>query len=177
MLEKGGKIDTLGVGERWNTAKSDEVVGAVYKLVAVQKSKACHPKIKISENFEKITNPGRKRVWRVYNQENHAIADLLTMEDEDPNLINEFTYIDPQKTWKNNAFIGNHFKELQELVMMDGKRIVESQSLDTIRLYVKEQLDNEIWSAEQRFENPHEHYLDMSQRYYNMKLQLLEENK
>ena len=177
ILEQGGKIDSFGVGERLITAKSDPVFGAVYKLVAVQKGKACQPKIKISENFEKITNPGRKRVWRVYNRENYAIADLLTMEDEDPNALNDFTFIDPRKPWKNNIFVGCDFKELQEQVMMNGNRIVESPSLDDIRFYVKEQLDNEIWSSEQRFENPHVHYLHMSNRYYNMKLQLLEENK
>ncbi len=177
ILEQGGKIDSFGVGERLITAKSDPVFGAVYKLVAVQKGKACQSKIKISETFEKITNPGRKRVWRVYDHSGHAVADLLTMQHEEPDFSEEYAYVDPQKPWKNNSFADCTVKELQKPVMLDGKRIAESPDLEEIRAYVKEQLEHEIWSSEQRFENPHVHYLDMSREYYDLKLQLLEENR
>ncbi len=177
ILDQGGKIDSFGVGERLITAKSDPVFAAVYKLVAVQKGKACQSKIKISETFEKITNPGRKRVWRVYDGDNHAVADLLTMLDEEPDFTQKYEYVDPQKPWKKNTFEGCTIKELQEPVMIDGKRVKDSPSLIEIRNYVKDQLKHEIWSSEQRFENPHVHYLDMSKRYYDLKLQLLEENK
>lgn len=86
LLEQGACIDSFGVGERLITAKSDPVFGAVYKLAAVYKNEACRPKIKISETFEKITNPGRKRLFRVYDKQGHAIADLITMVDETPDF-------------------------------------------------------------------------------------------
>ncbi len=177
ILDQGGKIDSFGVGERLITAKSDPVFGAVYKIVSVEKNKACQPKIKISETFEKITNPGRKKIWRVFDSEQQSICDLITMEDEDPNSSSEFQYINPNKPWKINTFVGCTFRELQSPFMINGKITVELPSLTKIRSYVRKQLDNEIWQSEQRFENPHVHYLDMSVRYYEMKLKLLEENK
>lgn len=99
------------------------------------------------------------------------------MLDEEPDFTQKYEYVDPQKPWKKNAFEGCTIKELQEPVMIDDKRVKDSPSLIEIRNYVKNQLKYEIWSSEQRFENPHVHYLDMSKRYYDLKLQLLEENK
>ena len=147
--------------------------GAVYKLVAVHKNKICFPKIKVSETFEKITNPGKKRVWRVYNKQGYAVADLLTMADEIPDFSGEYYYIDPQKPWKSAAFTECTVREMQETVMINGKRVKASPSLEDIRNYVRRQLDTEVWPVEQRFENPHIHYLDMSPEYYKMKMELL----
>ena len=175
ILTQGGCVDSFGIGECLITAKSDPIFGAVYKLVAIQKNKACRPTIKISETFEKITNPGRKRIWRVYDATGHAIADLITHIDETPDFSSDYSYIDPQKPWKNAVFSDCTVKELQELVMENGKRVKNSPPLSEIRQYVKRQLDNEIWAEEQRFENPHRHYLDMSPNYYKMKMELLEE--
>lgn len=173
ILEQGGCIDSFGVGERLITAKSDPVFGAVYKLVAVHKDKVCCPKIKVSETFEKITNPGRKRIWRVYNKNGYAVADLITMADEVPDFSSEYSYIDPQKPWKSAAFSDCTVREMQETVMKNGKRVKPSPSLENIRNYVKQQLETEVWPEEQRFENPHIHYLDMSPEYYKMKMELL----
>lgn len=173
ILGQGGCIDSFGVGERLITAKSDPVFGAVYKLVAVHKDKVCSPKIKVSETFEKITNPGRKRLWRIYNRQGYAIADLLTMADEVPDFSGEYSYIDPQKPWKSAAFSDCTVREMQETVMVSGKRVKPSPSLKDIRGYVKRQLETEVWPEEQRFENPHNHYLDMSLEYYKMKMGLL----
>ena len=177
ILEQGGCVDSFGVGERLITAKSDPVFGAVYKLVAVHKDKAIIPKIKISETFEKITNPGRKRAWRVYDKTGHAIADLLTLHDEDPRESAEFPFVDTQRPWKKMSFKDCTFRELQELVLEKGKRLHPSPSLEEIRRYVRKQLDHEIWPEEQRFSNPHMHFLDMSPRYYAMKMALLEDVK
>ncbi len=177
ILDQGGCIDSFGVGERLITAKSDPVFGAVYKLVAVHTDKACLPKIKVSETFEKITNPGWKKIWRVYDQEGKAIADLMTMHEEDPRTMTSVEFVDPQKPWKKQVFENCTFKELQETVMKDGKRLTQPKALKEIRDYVKNQLDNEIWESELRFENPHVHYLDMSPAYYQMKLALLEDSK
>ena len=173
ILNQGGCVNSFGVGERLITAKSDPVFGAVYKLVAVHKDKACIPKIKVSETFEKITNPGRKRAWRVYDRKGHAIADLLTKEEEDPRGSAKFPFVDPQRSWKKLSFENCTFKELQEKVMENGKRTKASPCLEEVRAYVKQQLDNEIWPEEQRFINPHTHFLDMSPAYYNMKMEIL----
>lgn len=86
LLDQGGCIDSFGVGERLITAKSDPVFGGVYKLTAVHHGQACRPKIKLSESFEKITNPGRKKIWRIYDASGHARADLLTNPDEKPRM-------------------------------------------------------------------------------------------
>lgn len=174
LLDQGGCIDSFGVGERLITAKSDPVFGAVYKLAAVKENGVFVPKIKISENAEKITNPGEKRLWRLYNETGHAVADLITLADEEPDFTKPYVYIDPRKPWKRSSFVGCTGKQLQRPVMVDGKRVGRKYSLDEIRSYVTYQLKNEIWPEEQRFENPHHHFLDMSPAYYQMKMDLLE---
>ncbi len=177
ILRQGGCIDAFGVGERLITAKSDPVFGAVYKMVEVNKKRACIPKIKISETFEKITNPGRKRVYRIYNVHGQAIADLLTGWDETLDLSKPYRYIDPEQPWKQRNFENCTAKELQTLVVKDGQRVAPPTPLPEIQAYVKKQLQEEIWEEEQRFENPHRHYLDMSPSYYEMKMDLLCEAK
>lgn len=173
LLLQGGYIDIFGVGERLITAKSEPVFGAVYKLAAVEENDNFEPRIKISETVEKITNPGFKRVFRVYCKEGNAIADLIAMEDEIIDMSKPFRYIDPEKPWKNNYFEECTVKELQKLVVRDGKRVEEKRSLEEIQKFVKDQLNEEIWIEEQRFENPHKHYIDMTPKYYEMKMNLL----
>lgn len=177
ILRQGGCIDAFGVGERLITAKSDPVFGAVYKMVEVNKKRACIPKIKISETFEKITNPGRKRVYRIYNEHGQAIADLLTGWNETLDLSKPYRYIDPEQPWKQRSFENCTAKELQVLVVKDGKRVAPPTPLSEIQAFVKKQLQEEIWEEEQRFENPHRHFLDMSPSYYEMKMDLLCEAK
>ncbi len=173
ILKQGGRIDSFGVGERLITAKSDPVFGAVYKIAAVEKDGAYEPRIKVSETVEKITNPGFKRVYRIYGEEGYAVADLLTGFDEEVDMSQPYRYVDPEKPWKNRFFENCTIKELQQLVIKDGKRTQPPKSLEEIRSYVADQLKNEIWEEEQRFENPHKHYLDMSPDYYDMKMSLL----
>lgn len=173
IIEQGGCIDSFGVGERLITSKSDPVFGAVYKISAVEKDGDTIPKIKISETVEKITNPGRKKVWRIYDKTGHAVADLITHDYEAPDLSKSYHYIDPMKPWKNRSFEDCTAKELLIPVIKDGKRVYPYESLDKIRSFVNSQLDNEIWEEEQRFENPHLHHLDMSPDYYNYKMELL----
>lgn len=173
ILNQGGQIDAFGVGERLITAKSDPVFGAVYKISAVEKDGSYEPRIKVSETVEKITNPGFKRVYRIYGEEGYAVADLITSFEEEVNMDEPYRYVDPEKPWKNRFFENCTCKELQQLVIKDGKRTQPPRSLEEIRSYVKEQLDSEIWQEEQRFENPHKHYLDMSPDYYDMKMSLL----
>ncbi len=177
IIDQGGRIDSFGVGERLITAKSDPVFGAVYKIAAVQKGDRVIPKIKISETTEKITNPGEKEVYRIYDENGSAIADLITKKGEELDLSQPYRYVDPKKPWKNRMFENCTAKKLQIPMIVEGKRVVEPRSLDEIRSYVKEQLKNEIWDEEQRFQNPHIHYLDMSPYYYELKMGLLEETR
>lgn len=173
ILNQGGRIDAFGVGERLITAKSDPVFGAVYKIAAVETDGRFEPRIKVSETVEKITNPGFKRVYRVYGEEGYAVADLLTGADEEVDMSKPYRYVDPEKPWKNRFFENCTVKELQQLVVKNGKRTQPKRSLKEIREYVQAQLAAEIWQEEQRFENPHKHYLDMSPDYYDMKMSLL----
>ena len=176
ILTQGGRIDGFGVGERLITSKSDPVFSGVYKLVAVENKGIFSPRIKVSEAVEKMTNPGLKKVWRIYKG-GQAVADLITNADETPNLSKPYRYIDPEKPWKELYFEGCTARQLQNLVVKDGKRVGENVNLAKIREYVKEQLENEIWQEEQRFENPHKHYVDMSVDYYEMKMELLRSTK
>ena len=171
ILSQGGEIDIFGVGERLITAKSDPVFGAVYKLAAVEENGKFEPRIKLSETIEKTTNPGVKHIYRIYSDENHAIADLIIGE-EAIDMSKPYRYVNYEKPWKNMSYVNCRARELQSLVLKDGKRVVEPKKLDDIREYVKSQLESEIWQEEQRFENPHKHYLDMSPEYYKMRINM-----
>ncbi len=171
ILQQVGCIDSFGVGERMITARSEPVFGAVYKLCAVEENGVMKPRIKISENVEKVTNPGLKKVWRLYNDEGQSIADLIGGTEEKPEDIKRL--IDPIKPWKKLPVEGLHFVELQKLFMKEGKRLFPREEIKTVRDRLRYQLNNEVWQEEQRFENPHRHYLDMTPAYYEMKMKLL----
>ena len=173
ILSQGGCIDSFGVGERMITAKTDPVFGAVYKICAVEENGAFAPRIKVSETVEKITNPGLKSVYRVYDEEGHAVADLITGFDEKVDFSTPYRYVDPEKPWKNRSYENCTAKPLLHRVIENGKRTTETKSLKELQDYVKKQLDTEIWEEEQRFENPHKHYIDMSPDYYEMKMSML----
>lgn len=177
LLSQGACIDSFGVGERLITAKSEPVFGAVYKLAAVGENGNFSPRIKVSENVEKITNPGLKDLYRVYDKDGHAVADMLAVCGEKVDMEQPFRYVDPQKPWKNRNFEGCTVKNLRRLYVQDGKRTQELPTLGEIRDYVKSQLKEEIWEEEQRFENPHRHYLNMTPDYYEMKMELLSETR
>ncbi len=173
ILQQGGCIDSFGVGERLITAKSDPVFGAVYKICEATKDGKTIPKIKISENHEKITNPGRKKVYRIFNSDGQAIADLIAGYDEVIDMSQPFRYVDPEKPWKNRSFENCTARELQVLAVKDGKRVYEKKTMNYLRDFVQEQLRDEIRKEEQRFENPHIHLLAMTPDYYEMKMDLL----
>lgn len=178
ILSQGGCVDSFGVGERLITAKSEPVFGAVYKLAAVKdENENFDPRIKISENVEKITNPGLKKVYRIIDEDGRAIADMLARADEEVDMSEPFRYVDPNKPWKNRFFENCSAKELQIPVILGGKVVYEKQSLKDIADYVKKQLSEEIWEEEQRFENPHTHYMDMTPDYYELKMQLLNDSR
>ena len=173
ILKQGGQVNAFGVGERMITARSEPVFGGVYKLCAVRRGDTWEPRIKISDTLEKTTNPGLKEVYRVYNEKGIAVADLITKADEEVDASKPYPCVDPQRPWKSIVLENCTFKKLRSRVIAGGERCYETQPLHEITAYVKRQLAEEIWDEEQRFENPHGHYMDMSPAYYEMKMALL----
>lgn len=169
-------IDSYGVGEKLITSSTTPVFGAVYKLVAINKNGVFEPKIKISETVEKITNPGIKEIYRVYDKEGKAVADYLAVKGEEIDAGGPVRYVDPINYWKNRCFVDCTFKPLQKQIFKDGELVYEIPDLEKIKSYVRDQLTNEIWEEEQRFENSHSHYMDMSPAMFELKMSLLHES-
>ncbi|WP_373262164.1 nicotinate phosphoribosyltransferase [Hungatella hathewayi] len=180
IINQGACIDLFGVGERLITAKSDPIFGGVYKLCAVEENGVFKPRIKISENVEKVTNPGLKRVWRIINKDGIGVGELLTLWAEDPRkTIGSYEVIDTRNIWKRVVLDHCRFIPLQKCYIKDGIETRECRSLgnlEYIRNEVAERLNNEIWDEEKRFENPHLHYLDMSPALYKLKIDMLNEH-
>ena len=168
-------MDAFGVGERLITSKSDPVFGGVYKLCAVEnEAGAVIPKIKISENTAKITNPHFKKVYRLFeNSTGKAIADLLCVHDEVLDCTQPLEIFDPDATWKRQTLTDFTARELMVPVFRKGQRVYTSPSIQEIRSYCAEQVDT-LWDEVKRFENPHNYYVDLSQKLWNIKHQLLE---
>ena len=177
LLQQGAQIDAFGVGERLITARSEPVFGGVYKLVAVEKDNGeIIPKIKISENIAKITNPHYKKLYRFYgNDTGKAIADYLTMYDEVVDDSGSLDIFDPEATWKKKTVYDFTAKELQVPVFQNGKRVYDSPPLSEIRTYCAQQLET-LWDEVRRFDNPHAYYVDLSQKLWDIKHSLLEKN-
>ena len=170
------KVDSFGVGERLITSKNSPVFDGVYKLVAVEKDGEIVPKIKISENIEKITNPHFKKVYRLIAKDtNKAIADLLTVWDE---VVTEepFEIFDPEATWKRKLVENFYVEELLIQVVKNGEVIYETPSMQEIQNYCKSQV-KKLWDEVKRFENPHKYYVDLSQKLWDIKNNLLKGNK
>ena len=175
IILQGASIDSFGVGERLITAKSDPVFGGVYKLVAKEKDGVVIPKIKISENPEKITNPHFKKVYRIFdNETGKATADLMCVYDETVDEHQPLELFDPQQTWKRKVCTNFTAKELLVPVFKDGVCVYELPTIAEIRAYCREQIDC-LWDEVKRFENPHRYYVDLSQKLWNIKHQLLRE--
>lgn len=173
VLENDAKIDSFGVGERLITARSEPVFGGVYKLVAIEKDNKIVPKIKISENVEKITNPAFKKLYRVFEkQTDKAIADLIGLYDE---IIDENTPLeifDPNYTWKRKKIKDYYCKELMVKIFDQGKRVYTSPSVMEIREYsLKER--KKLWPEVLRLQNPHNFYVDLSHKLWELKETLL----
>ena len=176
ILRQGAKIDMFGVGERLITAKSEPVFGGVYKLVAVEKDGQVVPKIKISENVGKITNPHYKKLYRFYgNDTGKAIADYLCVYDEVVDDSQDMVIFDPDATWKTKTVYNFTAKELQVPIFQGGELVYDRPSLEQIRTYCLQQVDT-LWDEVKRFDNPHTYYVDLSQKLWNIKYGLLKNN-
>ena len=172
LFEQDAQIDSFGVGENLITSKSDPVFGGVYKLVAIEENGTIIPKIKISENVGKITNPSFKKVYRFYDKEtNKALADVITLYDE---TITEDKYLifDPKEPWKEKLLENYFVKPLQVQIFKDGELVYNQPSLPEICKYTKEQLDT-LWPEVRRLENPHKYYVDLSKKLWDLKNELL----
>lgn len=173
VLNQGACIDSFGVGERLITAKSEPVFGGVYKLVAVEKENVIIPKIKISENNEKITNPGFKKIYRLFDKDtNVAIADVLALSDEVIDDSKEYEIFDPIHTWKRKKITNFYVKDLLVKIFDKGKLVYTSPSVLEIKEFAKAET-NKLWPEILRFENPHTYYVDLSTKLWSLKQKLL----
>ena len=173
ILVQGAEIDSFGVGERMITSRSEPVFGGVYKLAAIEKNGEIVPKIKLSENTSKITNPDFKEVWRLFDTSTgKAIADVLTCRGEIIDDTRPYEIFDPEYTCKRKTL--EHFSavRLMEQIFDEGRCVYERPSVDDIREYCSAQLDT-IWDEVKRFENPHKYYVDLSQQLWDKKNELL----
>lgn len=173
-IRQGAKIDSFGVGERLITSKSEPVFGGVYKLAAIEdESGNIIPKIKVSENVSKITIPHFKRVLRLYSKEhNKAIADLLTLHDEVVSDKESYELFDPNFTWKRKTVSDFYIRDLMEPIFVRGNLVYSCPPLNKIREYCAAQIDT-LWDEVLRFENPHNYYVDYSQKLWDIKENLL----
>ena len=177
MLLQGAKVDSFGVGERLITSSSSPVLGGVYKLCAVEKDGEIIPKIKLSENVQKITTPGNKRVYRLYDRESgKAAADLITLASETVDDSRPYELFDPDFTWKRKTLTNYTARELLEPLFRKGECVYKKRNIEEIKSYCREQIDT-LWDEVTRFENPHNYYVDLSQQLWDVKHELLRKNK
>lgn len=173
ILIQGAQVDLFGVGERLITSKSEPVFGGVYKLAAIEANGKIIPKIKLSENVGKITNPGFKQLWRLYDRDSgKALADLLTLRDEIVDDTKAYELFDPEHIWKRKTLRNFRVRRMLEPVFEQGICVYESPALPAIRDYCLRQVET-LWEEVTRFENPHRYYVDLSQPLWDLKNSLL----
>lgn len=174
MLMQGAQVDSFGVGERLITSSSEPVFGGVYKLSAVEQPDGTMiPKIKISENVAKITTPCFKKLWRLYDRDSgKAIADVITMHDEQIDDTKPYVIFDPEHVWKRKTL--THFRAvaLREKIFENGNCLMQQHTLKELQQYCMQQVDT-LWDEVKRFENPHQYYVDLSQKLWDEKSLLI----
>lgn len=176
LLVQDAQIDVFGVGENLITSRSQPVLGGVYKVVAYEKGEDIIPTIKLSENIEKITNPGFKKLIRFYDKDtNMAIADLICLADE---IIpyDEYVIFDPISPWKKKVISNYSYKQLQKPIFVNGSLVYKIKSTQETKQYCTDQM-NTIWDEAKRLRNPHKYYVDLSQKLFDLKNTLIEKNK
>lgn len=174
MLLQGAKVDTFGVGERLITSASSPVIGGVYKLSAIVGDDGeVIPKIKLSENVSKITTPGFKSVWRLFDRSSgKAIADVVTLFDEEIDDTQPYEIFDPEYTWKRKIVANFIARRLTKPIFKAGKLVYTDYSVDEIQRYCQKQVEH-LWDEVLRFENPHDYYVDLSNDLWNLKHDLI----
>ena len=173
VILEGAQIDSFGVGERLITARSEPVFGGVYKLSGIMKDGEMVPKMKISENVEKITNPGFKKVVRFFEKETgKALADVIMLRDEPMPDGKPYEIFDPNAVWKRKVLEDYEAIELLVPIFEKGELVYEEPDIDTIKKTCAEQIDK-LWGSHLRFENPQTYYVDLSKPLWNLKHDLL----
>lgn len=173
LLLQGAEIDIFGVGENLITSKSNPVFGGVYKLVAIENENKLESKIKLSENPEKVTNPGFKKLYRFYHKKtNKAVGDLLTLRDEVVDESKPYILFHPVHTWKKTVLIDYYVKELQVKIFDKGQCVYSCPSIQEIREYCKGQVET-LWEESLRLKNPHKYYVDLSEELWTLKYDLI----
>lgn len=173
ILAQGAKIDSFGVGENLITSKSSPVFGGVYKLVGLENDGVFEPRIKISENVEKITTPGFKTFYRLYEKDTgKAIADVITMKNEKVDDSKPYEIFHPVYTWKRMRLEDYTAREMKVRIFDGGKCVYDLPSLNARRDYCAKELDT-LWDEYKRFDNPHEYKVDLSLAVWDMKHDLL----
>ena len=178
LKAQDAKINSWGVGTRLITSNDNPAFGGVYKLAAVKDPTTGEfvPKIKLSENTAKVTNPGNKTVYRIYSKSTGKIkADLICLADEKINPDETMVVFDPVDTWKKTKILGGTYevRELLVPVIKEGKRVYTSPSVKEIAAYCRQEKDT-LWDESKRLFNPHQMYIDLSPRLYEVKKQLLD---
>ena len=176
ILSEGAKIDSFGVGERLITASSEPIFGGVYKLSAVERDGELIPKMKISENIEKITNPGVKVLYRIYDKDtDHAIADLITLAGEEAPSEDGYQIFDQWNPWRRKRIRNYYVKELRERIYEKGNLVYQQPTLEEIRERCKEQI-SALWDETKRFENPQPYIVDLSRDLWELKQDIIEDH-
>ena len=174
LLVQGARVDSFGIGERLITSRSEPVFGGVYKLVAIEdENGTIIPKIKISENAAKITTPHFKKIYRIFSKDTgKAEADLICLHDEEFDFTQPLELFDPDATWKRKTYTGYEAKELMVPIFLGGELVYQVPDLQASRSYCQRQVDS-LWDEVKRFENPHNYYVDLSQKLWDIKQNLL----
>ena len=174
LIRQGARIDSFGVGERLITSRSEPVFGGVYKLSAIEDDQGhILPKIKISENPAKITTPHFKKVYRIFSRDTgKAEADLICVHDEEIDFTHPLELFDPAATWKRKVYTNIEARELLVPIFRGGELVYQVPELQTSRAYCQRQVDA-LWDEVKRFENPHNYYVDLSQKLWDIKQSLL----
>ena len=174
LVQQGAQIDAFGVGERLITSKSDSVFGGVYKLAALKQNGVWVPKMKLSDNVVKTTNPGVKQLFRLFDKKtNNAIADVVTLDYEVIDSSKPFLLFDPNFPWKQKLVNNFRVETLLEPIFIEGKLVYKKPSLKDIRVFHQAQMAT-LWDEVKRFENPHPYYVDLSHDLWKMKQDLIE---
>ena len=174
LRAQGAKIDTWGVGTRLITSQNAPSLGGVYKLSALEKNGEMIPKIKLSENKGKITNPGYKKVLRIYDKAKHkALADLICLDEEQYDETKPLTIFDPVDTWKKLRLTNYTLRELLVPVFVRGKQVYHSPCLQDICAYAKQEMQT-LWEEYKRLTKPHLYKVDLSEQLYELKQALIE---
>lgn len=176
LIAQGAKIDSFGIGERLITARSESVFGGVYKLAAVEGDNGeIVPKIKVSENVEKITIPHFKQIMRLFDRETgKALADVVVLRGEEIDETRSYTIFDPVFTWKRKNISGFTAKPLLEPVFVKGECVYKNRTVQEIQGFCREQLST-LWNEVMRFENPHKYYVDLSPKLWQIRDTLLKQ--